>query len=176
MTLNALADNGRPGHGPNWVSMLDSSIDLAIAIGQHSMAGTPYGNCNHSLWHLTLGDGRQVKLSETTMFAALAAKYEVPLVMVSGDDKLCDEVTEKIPNCVAAAVKQSLGIQSACSLTPAAAQDLIREKVLEGVAQKNSVSPLTYKRPFKLNVSDRTQPRIQRLIKTCSMPNSASQG
>lgn len=154
--------HGRPGHGPNWVPMLDESIDFAIAIGQHAMAGTPMSVCNHSLWYLTDGEGQVHKLSETTMFAALAAKYNVPLIMVSGDDKIAEEVTTRIPNSVAAVVKTALGLQNACTLTPAVACDLIAEKVKEAVQKRDQIQPLRFKGPFKLNLCDR-DPALQAL-------------
>lgn len=147
--------HGRGGQAPNWVPMLDASIDCAIAIGQHAMAGTPRANCNHSLWYLTDGDGQQHLLSETTMFAALAAKYDVPLVMVSGDDYLTAEVVEKIPGCATAVVKQSLGLQNTCSVVPSVAHQLIAAAVHDGVSRRKEIAPLRFKGPFKLNVCDR---------------------
>jgi D-amino peptidase len=87
--------HGRSGFSPSWLPMLDDSFDAAIAIGMHAMAGTEAANCPHSYWHLTLGDGSKLALSECTMFAALAGAFGVPLVAISGDDKIAKEVSEK---------------------------------------------------------------------------------
>lgn len=147
--------HGRGGHGPSWTPFLDEKIDIAIAIGQHPMAGTPRGNCNHSLWMLTDGNGEEHMLSETTMFALLAGTVGVPLVMVSGDDLLCKEVATRIGGCATAAVKTSLGLQNACSLSPVASRKLIAEKVHEGVANRAHIHPFVLTGPFRLNVADR---------------------
>lgn len=147
--------HGRGAHGPSWTPYLDNSIDLAIAIGQHPMAGVVGGNCNHSMWILTDGQGREHRLSETTMFALLAGHHNVPLVMVSGDNFLCEEVQSKIPGCALAQVKTSLGLQNACSMSPRASHKLIAEKVREGVRNRANILPYKLPSPYKLQVVDR---------------------
>ncbi len=147
--------HGRGGHGPGWTPFLDETINISIAIGQHPMAGTPCGNCNHSIWLLTDGKGNEHTLSETTMFALLAGVKGVPLVMVSGDDLLCKEVEQKIEGCALAPVKTSLGLQNACTLSPAASRKLIGEKVREGITNRTHTRPFVLPDPFRLNVADR---------------------
>lgn len=89
------------------------------------------------------------------MFAALAGEKDVPLVMVSGDDKITAEVKSKIPSCETAAVKQGLAPQNACSLIPARACTLIAEKVKAGLENRARIRPFKLQGPYKLNVSDR---------------------
>lgn len=147
--------HGRAGYGPNWLPLLDTDCDAAIGIGMHAMAGTPAAVCPHSCWHLRDGAGREWKLSECTMFAALAGSRGVPVVAVSGDDKLCAEVREKVPGCATAEVKQGFGRENACSLMPAAAQARIAEAVTRGLAERTRIRPFVLTGPFTLNVSDR---------------------
>ncbi len=147
--------HGRSGYFPSWLPLLDESFDAAIGIGMHAMAGTPGAVCPHSCWHVTLGNGSELKLSECTMFAALAGEKGVPLVTVSGDDKIAAEVGEKIPDCETAVVKYGLAAQNACSLIPARACELITEKVYAGLEKRHSIEPFKLPGPFKLNVSDR---------------------
>ncbi len=147
--------HGRSGHFPSWLPMLDESFDAAIGIGMHAMAGTQAAVCPHSCWHLTTGGGDELKLSECTMFAALAGEKGVPLVAISGDDKIAAEVSAKIPECETAIVKQGLAAQNACSLDPATALDRITEKVKAGLAKRDRIKPFKLTGPFKLNVSDR---------------------
>lgn len=155
--------HGRGGHAASWTPCLDETIDVAVAIGQHAMAGTLRANCNHSIWFLTDGSGQEHTLSETTMFALLAGCHGVPLIMTSGDDLLCQEVGEKIPGCALAPVKTSLGLQNACTLAPVAARRLIGEKVLEGVANRQSIAPFVLPGPFTLNLADRNpaEPQLE---------------
>ncbi|MHC4874752.1 MAG: M55 family metallopeptidase, partial [Planctomycetota bacterium] len=156
--------HGRAGHFPAWLPLLDESFDAAIGIGMHAMAGTEAAVCPHSYWHVTLDSGEKIALSECTMFAALAGEKGVPLVAISGDDKIAAEVESKIPGCQTAVVKEGLAAQNACSLIPARACELITEKVTAGLAARDSIKPFKLEGPYKLNVSNR-DPEIKELEK-----------
>jgi D-amino peptidase len=147
--------HGRPGWAPTWAPLLDESVDAAIAIGMHAMSATPGAVCPHSYWHLTYGGGKTTALSECTMYAALAGARGIPLVAMSGDDKIAAEVHEKLPGCETAIVKQGLASQNCCTLMPERACELIREKVLAGLAKLDQIEPYKLDAPFALNVSDR---------------------
>jgi D-amino peptidase len=147
--------HGRAGCFPAWLPLLDESFDAAIGIGMHAMAGTPGAVCPHSYWHVTLGNGDNIALSECTMFAALAGEKGVPLVAISGDDKIAAEVQEKIPDCEIAVVKEGFASQNACSLIPARACEVIAEKVKAGLLKLKTIKPFKLEGPFKLNVSNR---------------------
>ncbi len=150
--------NGRAGHFDAWLSMLDESFDAMICIGQHAMAGTPHSVCPHSLWHVN----DDLKLSETTMAAAMAGCKGVPTIMVSGDDKICAEVREKIPGVHAAVVKRAIAAQNACSLAPVEACELIRETVRAAIADRGNIPPYVVPGPLRLNISNRNP--AERLI------------
>lgn len=153
--------HGRGGYGPSWLPLLDETFDAAVAIGMHAMAGTPEAVCPHSMWHLTDGNGTQVKLSECSMFAALCGTFGVPMVAISGDDKIAAEIREKIPGCETAIVKQSFGAQNACSMIPSRAHEEIYEKVWNGLKNCDNIKPLTFPAPYKLNVSDRDPAELE---------------
>lgn len=154
--------HGRSGHFPAWLPLLDESFDAVIGIGMHAMAGTSEAVNPHSCWHLTTGDGKALKLSECSMFAALAGQMNVPLVAISGDDKIAAEIKGKIPTCETAIVKQGLAPQNACSLMPAAACELIYKKVRAGLKKIDDIPAYKLTGPFKLNVSD-LDPEIKAL-------------
>lgn len=154
--------HGRPGHGPNWLPLLDASFDAAIAIGVHARAGTEAAVCPHSYWHVVDGDGHRFGLGECGMFAALAGTKQVPFVALSGDDKVVAEVKELIPACEGAVVKTGLAAQNCCTLTPVAARQRIAEAVRRGLAKRTDILPFTLKGPFKINLSDR-DPRRKEL-------------
>jgi D-amino peptidase len=147
--------HGRSGHAPSWLPLLDKNFDAAIGIGMHAMAGTGAAVCPHSCWHLTSGDGKEIKLSECSMFAALAGTKGVPVIAVSGDDKICVEMKNKIPDCEIAVTKEGLSSQNTCSLIPSKACELIYNKVKAGLAKRSKIKPYELTGPFKLNISDR---------------------
>jgi D-amino peptidase len=142
---------GRAGFFDAWLPCFDDSVDALVCIGQHAMAGAPHAVCPHSLWHVN----DRWQLSETTMAAALAACHGVPCVAVSGDDKLCAEVTDKIPAIASAAVKWGIAAQNARSMVPADAQDAIYKAVTDGLGRRSEIPPFDLPGPYRLNISDR---------------------
>lgn len=147
--------HGRAGFGPGWIPKLDASVDAAVAIGMHARAGTPDAVCNHSLWHVTDGEGGRHSWSEAMMFAHLCAHHGVPLVALSGDQHICKEIRDAIPLCRTAVVKESLSLQNCCTRHPAIAQEIIYQETLAGLQNRHHIIPPTLPAPFKLNVSDR---------------------
>jgi D-amino peptidase len=147
--------HGRQGWGPSWTPLLDESVDACLAIGMHAMAATPGAVCPHSYWHLTTGDGAKIALSECTMFAALAGAMGIPMVAMSGDDKIAAEIHEKVPGCETAVVKEGLASQNCCTLMPKRACELIYEKTRAGLEKRSEIRPYRLQGPFALNLSDR---------------------
>ena len=70
-----------------------------ILLGYHAKALTPGGTLAHSYSSASIQgmwlNGREV--GEIGVDAAIAAEYKVPVVMVSGDDKICAEAGHGFP-------------------------------------------------------------------------------
>ena len=77
-----------------------------------------------------------------SLFALL---FGVPFVFCSGDAYACREIEELIPGCVTVPVKTGLSRKSALTLTPAKAQQAIREGAEEAMSRIGQV------KPFKLD-------------------------
>ena len=146
--------HGRQGFSDCWLSGMDASIDAMICIGQHAMAGTPHSVCPHTLWHVDDND-KQWQLSETTMAAAMSGQHGVPLVCVTGDDKICSEVADKIPEVEQVVVKWGIGAQNARSLVPRDARDLIYAGVKRALERRLEIKPFALNGPFAINLSNR---------------------
>ncbi|OIO89112.1 MAG: hypothetical protein AUJ92_22325 [Armatimonadetes bacterium CG2_30_59_28] len=149
--------HGRPGYCDAWLSCFDGSVDALVCIGQHAMAATPHAVCPHSLYHI---NGGEVYLSETTMAAALTGCHGVPCVCVSGDDKICAEVNEKIPECKTVVVKWGIAAQNAQTLMPEKACELIHNGVCAGIEKRLRIPPYQIPGPYRINISDRN-PEVQ---------------
>jgi D-amino peptidase len=147
--------HGRPGYFDQWLACMSDQVDALVCVGQHAMAGTPQSVCPHSLWHVN----EHLKLSETTMAAALAGCWGVPMVCVTGDDKICAECLDKVPNLQTAVVKWGIGAQNARALCPTDACQLIYQAVKRGVERRAQIKPYVLTGPFRLNVSDRDPTR-----------------
>lgn len=72
-------------------AFLDQQVDGMFLLGYHAMNGTLAGTLEHTMtsvnWHKHVVNG--APWGELAIDATLAAEALVPIVMVSGDDKLC---------------------------------------------------------------------------------------
>jgi len=117
---------GWSGHPFSMVQELDGTFSALIMIGYHSRAGMP----TSPLAHTMTGSVTHVKLndrfaSEFLLHAYAAESFGVPVVFVSGDEGLCEEVGAVNPAIGVVAVKRGVG-SSTISIHPAVAVDKIR--------------------------------------------------
>ena len=92
-------------------------------------------------------------ISEGSWNAAIAGEFDVPVIVVSGDDAAVDEVTSLIGNAEGAVVKESISFHSAKSLHPEAAYDLIAEKTSIAVKNIKKYKPFKIRGPITVSVS-----------------------
>lgn len=143
---------------PRRLSMMagiDKSFDAAIFIGYHSSTSNPRGVRAHtfSSARLTRVALNGIEMSEGAWNAAIAGHFGVPVVMISGDDAVIEEVRKLLGTVEGAEVKQSLGFHSANTLTPEAAYELIGQKVKDALKNVRRFKPYLLKTPITLDVS-----------------------
>src|SRR6185436_191869 len=109
---------------------IDETFAGVIFIGYHASTTNPQGVRAHTMSSARLADVRlnNTSMSEGSFNAAIAGHFNVPVIMVSGDDAAVKEVTSIVGDIEGAVVKWNYGFHSAKTMTPEAAQDLIREK------------------------------------------------
>ncbi|MBQ3169654.1 MAG: M55 family metallopeptidase [Clostridia bacterium] len=121
-------------HQPRF-PFLDETVDGVFLVGYHAMAGTLQGNLEHTMssasWFRYTVNG--TAFGEIEIDAAIAGECGVPVVMVSGDDKLCEESIKMLGNIEAAMVKQGLGRQSALCLSPEYGRKRVYESAKKAV-------------------------------------------
>jgi D-amino peptidase len=115
--------------------------EAMILLGYHAMALTPKGVLAHSYSSASIQgmwlNGREA--GEIGVDAAIAAEHKVPVVMVSGDDKVAAEARAWIPGVVTCEVKKGTGPQSADVIPLEKAHDLIRQKTAEALAKRKDI-------------------------------------
>ena len=121
-------------HTPRF-PFLDEQVNGMFLIGYHAMAGTLHANLEHTMtsrsWHKFCVNERPY--GELGIDAEIAAESGVPVVMVSGDDKLCEEAALWLPGVECAMVKQGLGRQSALCLSPQAGNEQVYARARRAV-------------------------------------------
>jgi D-amino peptidase len=123
-------------HKPMYMMQgLDDSFGAVLFISYHGSVGAPAG-LSHTYNPRAVVeariDGRVT--GEAGLNALVAAHYEVPVVLVTGDDIACAETAELIPGIHAAVVKRHVSRLAADSLHPVVARQLIRERARAAVA------------------------------------------
>ncbi|MYZ39106.1 MULTISPECIES: M55 family metallopeptidase, partial [unclassified Streptomyces] len=91
-------------------------------------------------------------LGEIGLNAAMAGHLGVPVVLLSGDDTACAELTDLVPSALTVAVKQALGQTAAIALHPEEARDRLRRTAAEAITRRAQVSPLTIAGPLDVEV------------------------
>lgn len=128
--------------------------DAVILLGYHAMAGTCEAILEHSynsrkIQNLCM-NGKRV--GEIAFDAAIAGEYGKPIIMVSGDDKACEEAKCIMPNVTTACVKRGISIFGAMLLPPEKAHNLIYEKTKEAVENYKNCTPFKFDKPMECTV------------------------
>jgi len=128
--------------------------DAVILLGYHAMAGTLGGTLEHSMSSASIQNyhinGKVA--GETAIDAGIVGDYGKPVIMVSGDDKLCAEAKKLMPWVVTAEVKKGITWCGALLLPQEKAHEVIREKTIEAVKNAANAKPVVYEKPITLRV------------------------
>lgn len=131
---------------------LEGSAGL-ILLGYHAKAGTIGAVLEHTMssagyQHIWM-NGRET--GEIGIDAAIAAEYNVPVIMVSGDDKTCLEAKDWLPEVCTCQVKKGFSCQGARMPSLQKTQALICSVARQAVEQADKIPclkmqyPLTWK-------------------------------
>ena len=142
---------------------LDEQVNGMFLLGYHAMAGTLHANLEHTMnsrsWHKCCVNERPY--GELGIDAEIAAESLVPVVMVSGDDKLCEDACAWLPGVETAMVKQGLGRQSALCLSPQYGNDVVyrhARKAVERLAAGERFSMPVVNSPARVAITYKMMP------------------
>ncbi|PLR76568.1 aminopeptidase [Bacillus sp. V3-13] len=125
------------------VQGLDDTYTGAMFVGYHARASLK-GVMSHSMIfgvrHMYIND---ITIGELGFNAFVAGYFGVPVLLVAGDDRAALEAEELIPNVTTAAVKKTISRSAALTLTPEKAGELLQEKTILALENKDKVKPLT---------------------------------
>ena len=134
---------------------IDSTFAAAVFVGYHASTANVRGVRAHTMSSATLTgvtlNGTEVP--EGGLNAAIAGHFGVPVVAVTGDDAAVAEVRKFTGDIPGAEVKRAISFHSAATLTPKAAQELIRARVKEGIERRGSARPYVLRGPVTLEMS-----------------------
>ena len=132
------------------VAGIDESFDGVMLIGYHASTHNPEGVRAHtfSSAKLTKVSVNDISVSEGMWVAMVAGHFNVPVIMISGDNIATKEVKDFLGNIEVAVVKEAMGFHSAKTRTPAMAAKIIKE------ASNRAVKNIKNSKPYKLQGAD----------------------
>lgn len=134
---------------------IDETFDGAIFIGYHSSTSNRRGVRAHTMSSANVTELRLngIAMSEAGLNAAIAGEFGVPIILVSGDDVAVAETQVIIGEVEGAVVKWARGFHSARTLTPEAAQEVIRTRVASAISRIDDFEPYVLERPIEVELS-----------------------
>ncbi len=133
---------------------IDETFDAVFFVGYHARAGTREAVGNHTLL------GREVinvrlngeSVGETQLNAAIAGYYNVPVVMVTGDDKLAREAEDVLGDVETAVVKEGIDRWTAKCYPPQETARRIKEAAKGALARLKEFKPFNLDGKVKLEI------------------------
>jgi D-amino peptidase len=153
-----------------WMPGLDGSVDGLLLPGHHAKAGTEHAFLPHT-WSLTWADFRinGQSVGEIGIEACYAAHWDIPLILVQGDEATEAEVREQHPATVTAAVKRALSHDLCTGLDAASARRLTATRIGEAIEQMRAGRARPFKPALPMTVTVRmTSPEAAE--RACSRP------
>lgn len=135
-----------------YMEAMDSSFQAIVCIGMHARAGTD-GFMAHTV---TVEPTYKVNgrwLTETSIVARSAARFGIPVIMVSGDQVLQGQIKEEFPDIEYAVVKTALNRAHARALPLPVAQAGIRKAAQAAIEKLPQMKPLPVEPSYRFEVS-----------------------
>jgi D-amino peptidase len=134
---------------PNALSMMhgiDETFAAVVFIGYHAMAGTSGGVLDHTYTYdvFRVRIDEYLEVGEIGINAALAGRFGVPVVFVSGDEATAAEAAELLPGIRTTVVKHGTTRTAARLLSPSVTRPAIRAGVTEALRAADRPAPIDF--------------------------------
>jgi D-amino peptidase len=145
LSERALLITGEYSKGP-WLPFFEETT-VGIYIGGHAMQGTPHAVTPHTRVEV---NGKA--FGEVGMFINECGARDVPVVLVSGDLAVKQEVEWQLPHSEFVVTKDALGPTLAKTITPALSCRLIYEAAKRGVQRAADIKPFKLPSPYRFRI------------------------
>ncbi len=146
-----------------YTDFLEQGCDAALFVAMHAKAGSPTGVMSHTVsgqaWRDLQFNG--VSVGETGINAALCGNWGCPVLLVTGDEAVCEEAKQLLGDgLTTVSVKTGLGRYSARNLAPARARELIEDGAKRALKDLAAVKPYDPGRPCEIRVEFTSPDRL----------------
>lgn len=134
---------------------IDHTFGAAVLVGYYASQGHFPAVLAHNMNSQRI---MQIKYNGTVLpdaglAAAIAGECGVPVVFVSGDQAIADEMKRLVGPIETGEVKHAIGFYAATMMHPEAAQHLIREGVKRGLERRSEIKAYRLGHPLKLEIT-----------------------
>lgn len=136
---------------------IDESINGVLFVGYHARNGSPSAILDHTWSSRTVANVwlNDILTGEYGLNAAVAGQFGVPVIMASGDQTACTQMTELLGDVEMAVVKQATSRFAAECLSPEVTREIIcisAERAVERLAQGDAPEPFILNTPITVTV------------------------
>ena len=138
-----------------YTELLEQGADACLLVGMHARNNTKDGVLCHTIstvkWHnLWFNDDL---VGESGVNAALCGHYGCPVLLVTGDEAVCREVTDLLgAGLTTVAVKRGLTRYSARQIPPGRARRMIEEGAYQALQNLTAVKPYAPSSPVTITI------------------------
>lgn len=129
---------------------IDENTAGLILLGFHAKEGTPQANTPHTLLGKFDVVINGIYVSEALFSAAMAGEYNVPVIMVTGDQHVEQEARKYLGSVEIVVTKKSFAYYSAQSPHPKVIRQQIKEKSKRAVQRIKEFEPFRFEPPIKM--------------------------
>jgi D-amino peptidase len=157
---------------------IDSTFDAVIFIGYHASTSNSAGVRAHTFSSALLTEVgvNGVAMPESGVNASIAGAFGVPVLMISGDNVAVAEAQHLIGPMSGAVVKRAISFEATATMTPAAAQTLIRQTARAALGRRGEVKPFVQKTPVQLDVTFKNYRPAELMTYLPSVTRTSSHG
>jgi D-amino peptidase len=146
-----------------YTEFLEQGCDAALFVAMHAKAGTPDGVMSHTVsgqaWRDLQFNG--VSVGETGINAALCGTWGCPVLLVTGDEAVCEEARQLLGSgLTTVSVKRGLGRFSARNVTPGRARELIEDGAKRALKDVSAVEPYDPGQPCEIRIEFTSPDRL----------------
>jgi len=133
----------------------DNSFDGIILLGYHAMNGTPDGVLHHT--QSSIAEAKYfyngIERGEIYQAAVIAGYFDVPVILVTGDEATCREAKETLgKNLPTVAVKKGISREAAILISPEETKILLKEGAKRAIKELPKLKPYKIKLPVRLKI------------------------
>ena len=133
---------------------LDASFDAAILIGYHAKGSEMNAIRDHTMtsegWQYLTLNGRQI--GEIGLDSLLFGLMDVPVIMVTGDDKTCAEARKELGNVATYETKTAYARHAGLIKPPKKVNSEIKLSIAEAIDNRTKYKPYKIEGPYEIMI------------------------